>query len=318
MEAMSTQSVDKAAVIGTGMMGPGIAVSLARGGVETMILSRSQEGAARGLETAHRQLATIAEHGLMTAAEADAARARLSTSTDLDATVAASNWVFESAPENLALKQELFARLDAIAPPEAILATNTSGLSIEQIGALCQNPGRVVTAHWWNPPHLMRLVEIVRCDKTADATVERLRELLTRCGKAAVVVKKDRPGQLGNRLQHAMVREAIHIVAEGIADAEDVDLAAKAGFGLRLPVYGIFEHQDAVGLDMVLAIQEYVNQDLARDPHAHELLRKMVADGRTGREAGEGFHDWNQKNWDEVRERRDAFILHFLKSEFAD
>jgi len=318
MEGMSTQSVDKAAVIGTGMMGPGIAVSLARGGVETTILSRSEEGARRGLETAEAQLAVIAEHGLMTAAEAEAARGRLSTSTDLEQTVAASNWVFESAPEDLELKQELFARLDALAPPEAILASNTSGLSIAQIGASCQHPERVVTAHWWNPPHLMRLVEIVRCEKTADATVERTRALLERCGKAAVVVKKDRPGQLGNRLQHAMVREAIHIVAEGIADAEDVDLAAKAGFGLRLPVYGIFEHQDAVGLEMVLAIQEYVNQDLAKDPHAHELLRKMVAEGRTGRQAGQGFHDWKKKNWDEVRERRDKFILHFLKSEFAD
>ena len=298
-------------------MGPGIAVSLARGGVETTIVSRNAEGAQRGLETAHSQLGVIAEHGLLTAVEAEAARARLHVSTDLDGSVAAADWVFESAPEDLELKQKLFQRLDAIAPIDTVLASNTSGLSIARIGALCEHPRRVVTAHWWNPPHLMRLVEIVRCEKTADSVVERTRALLERCGKAAVVVKKDRPGQLGNRLQHALVREAIHIVAEGIADAEDVDLAAKAGFGLRLPVYGIFEHQDAVGLEMVLAIQEYVNQDLANDPHAHELLRAMVADGRTGMKAGQGFHDWSKKDWDAVRERRDSFILHFLKSEFA-
>lgn len=304
-------------VIGTGMMGPGIAVCLARGGLETTIVSRTDEGAQGGIETAHSQLGVIAEHGLMTTAEAEAAHGRLSASTDLDGAVATADWVFESAPEDLELKQNLFERLDAIAPSETILASNTSGLSIAQIGASCEHPKRVLTAHWWNPPHLMRLVEIVRCDKTADAAVDRTRALLERCGKAAVVVKKDRPGQLGNRLQHALVREAIHIVAEGIADAEDVDLAAKAGFGLRLPVYGIFEHQDGVGLDLVLAIQEYVNQDLARQPHAHQLLRQMVADGRSGVKAGQGFHDWKKKDWEEVRERRDAFILHFLKSEFA-
>ena len=314
---MSSDPTEKAVVIGTGMMGPGIAVSLARGGLETTILSRNEEGAQRGLTTAESQLRVISENGLMTEAEAEAARSRLQASTDFEGAVSKADWVFESAPEDLALKQELFQRLDSIVPESAILASNTSGLSIAEIGELCARPERVVTAHWWNPPHLMRLVEIVRCDKTDDEVVDCTRALLERCGKAAVVVKKDRPGQLGNRLQHALVREAIHIVAEGIADAEDVDLAAKAGFGLRLPVYGIFEHQDAVGLDLVLAIQEYVNQDLAREPHAHELLRQMVADGRGGMKAGRGFHDWSKKDWDEVREKRDAFILHFLKSEFA-
>jgi 3-hydroxybutyryl-CoA dehydrogenase len=160
----------------------------------------------------------------------------------------------------------------------------------------------------------MRLVELVRGDKTSDETVARTKKALEACGKAVVIVKKDRPGQLGNRLQHAMVREAIHIVAEGIADVEDVDLAAKAGFGLRLPVYGIFEHQDAVGLDLVLAIQDYVNQDLAREPHAHETLKAMVERGELGRKSGRGYYDWSQKDWDELREQRDEFILEFLKA----
>ena len=303
-----------AAVLGTGMMGPGVAVSLALGGLETAIVSRSDEGAERGLAAAHEQIATIAEHGLCSPGDAEAARGRLSRSTDLDAAVADADFVSESAPEDLALKQELFERLDRVAKPEAILTTNTSGLSINSVAARCARPERVLTAHFWNPPHLMRLVELVRSDKTADEAVARATSLLEACGKAVVVVKKDCPGQLGNRLQHAMVREAIHIVAEGIASAEDVDLAAKAGFGLRLPVYGIFEHQDAVGLDLVLAIQDYVNQDLAREPRAHASLKAMVERGELGRKAGKGFYDWSQKDWDEVRERRDRFILEFLKA----
>lgn len=296
------------------MMGPGIAVSLALGGVETTIVSRTAEGAGNGLDTARGQIATIAENGLCTADEAAAANARLSASADLEAAVATADFVSESAPENLALKQELFATLDRVAPPEAILTTNTSGLSINAVSERCERPERILTAHFWNPPHLMRLVELVRGDKTSDAAVERTKALLETCGKAVVVVKKDRPGQLGNRLQHAMVREAIHIVAEGIADAEDVDLAAKAGFGLRLPVYGIFEHQDAVGLDLVLAIQDYVNQDLAREPHAHASLKDMVERGELGRKSGKGYYDWSEKDWDELRERRDRFILAFLKA----
>lgn len=311
---MPIHEIRTAVSIGSGMMGPGVAVSLALGGVETAILSRSEAGAARGLATAREQIVTIEEHGLCSALQAEAARGRLRAATDLDEAVAGADFVSESAPENLALKQELFERLDRVAKPEAILTTNTSGLSINAISARCARPERVLTAHFWNPPHLMRLVELVRSDKTSGAAVAGAKALLESCGKAVVVVKKDCPGQLGNRLQHAMVREAIHIVAEGIASAEDVDLAAKAGFGLRLPVYGIFEHQDAVGLDLVLAIQEYVNQDLARQPHAHDSLKQMVERGELGCKSGKGYYDWTEKSWDEVRERRDRFILEFLKA----
>src|SRR5262249_40499916 len=160
--------------------------------------------------------------------------------------------------------------------PEAVLASNTSGLSITAIASRCRRPERVLTTHFWNPPHLMPLVEIVKGEKTSAEAVSDVRELLQHCGKVPVVVKKDRPGQLGNRLQMAMVREAVNIVAEGIADVEDVDLAARSGFGLRLPAYGIFEHQDVVGLDMCLNIVDYVSQDLYNMPYAPELFKRKV------------------------------------------
>ena len=149
--------------------------------------------------------------------------------------------VVESGPEDLAWKQELFARMDALAAPDAVLASNTSGLSITAIAVRCTRPERVVTTHFWNPPHLMPLVEIVQGDRTSGDVVRENRDLLAGCGKTPVVVKKDRPGQLGNRLQMALLREAANIVAEGIADAEDVDAVARNGFGLRMPAYGIFE-----------------------------------------------------------------------------
>lgn len=312
------RTIQRASVIGTGMMGPGIAATLALGGIRTTILSRTVESAERGLETAVAQAKLLGEHGLAPAERAAAAPALLGCGTDWDAAAGDSDLVIESAPENMAFKQELFARLDRAARPEAILASNTSGLSITSIASRCANPERVVTTHFWNPPHLMPLVEIVRGEKTAEDVVATLGVLLRDCGKAPVVVKKDRPGQLGNRLQLALIREAVNIVQEGIADPDDVDTAARAGFGLRLPVYGIFEHQDMVGLDMGYAIADYVCRDLFNEPRAPELFAEKVAAGHLGAKVGRGFHDWTVKDAAAVRSRRDKFVCEFLKSEFGE
>jgi 3-hydroxybutyryl-CoA dehydrogenase len=205
--------------------------------------------------------------------------------------------------------------MDSISKPTAVLASNTSGLSITAIASRCNRPERVLTTHFWNPPHLMPLVEIVKGEKTSHQIASAVRDLLASCGKVPVVVKKDRPGQLGNRLQMALIREAINIVAEGIADVEDVDLAAKSGFGLRLPVYGIFEHQDIVGLDMGLGIVDYVTKDLYNQPQAPDLMREKVARGELGAKTGKGFYDWSKKSADEVKSRRDRFVLEFLCSQ---
>jgi 3-hydroxybutyryl-CoA dehydrogenase len=303
----------KAAVIGTGMMGPGIAMTLTLGGVEAVILGRTDESAAAGLATAHRQLQLLAANDLVTEDQRVFSENILRASTDFDTEVAAADLVIESAPENLAFKQELFARLDALARPEAIFTSNTSGLSITAIAERCSRPERVMTTHFWNPPHLMPLVEIVLGAKTDPARAEEIRELLARCGKAPVVVKKDTPGQLGNRMHMALIREAAHIVSEGIASAEEVDLAARASFGLRLPMYGLLEHMDIVGLDMSMGILEYVASDLYNDVAAPSRYRELVAEGNLGAKTGQGFYDWSVKSADEARARRDAFVLQMLR-----
>ena len=299
-----------AVVIGTGMMGPGIAATLALGGVRTTIVSRGLESAIAAAARARGQMDLLVSAGLRTGE----ARAEITASADLDAAVAGTDLVIESAPEDMELKQALFARMDAIAPAGAILASNTSGLSISAIASRCARPERVLTAHFWNPPHLMPLVEIVKGEKTDPALAEALAALLSRCGKTVVILQKDRPGQLGNRLQMALLREACAIVEEGIASVEDVDRAAKTGFGLRLPVYGIFEHQDAVGLDMGLGILEYIAADLYSQPRAPEIYRQKVRDGKLGAKCGEGFYQWSERgSLDELKRRRDAFVLDFLK-----
>jgi len=314
---MAGYNFQTAAVIGTGMMGPGIAVTLALGGLRTQIISRTPANAERGLEKARAQIRFLAENRLAGAERAQAALERLTATAELEAVAAAADLVIESAPENMQFKQELFERLDAIARPEAVLASNTSGLSISEVAARCRHPERVLTTHFWNPPHLMPLVEIVRGAQTDEGVVAAVRALLAACGKTPVLVKKDRPGQLGNRLQHALWREALYIVAEGIADPEDVDLAAKRGFGLRLPVYGIFEHMDAVGLELAFAVLDYVARDLCSEPRAPELLSEMIRQGRLGARTGAGFYDWSKRDFDAVIQRRDRFVTEFLRSELA-
>lgn len=314
---MSDLSFATAAVIGTGMMGPGIAVTLALGGVRATILSRTDEGARKGREKARAQIRLLEENGLAESDRARRALEGLEASAEFDETVASVDLVIESAPEDMAFKQELFARLDALAKPSAVLASNTSGLSITAVASGCSRPERVLTTHFWNPPHLMPLVEIVKGARTSDAVASAVRELLIRCGKVPVLVKKDRPGQLGNRLQHALWREAVHIVAEGIADPEEVDLAAKSGFGLRLPVYGMFEHMDIVGLDLAFAVTDYVARDLYSERKAPELMQELIRRGHLGAKSGRGFYDWSKKDLAAVIERRDKFVLEFLRSKFG-
>ena len=297
----------KAVVIGTGMMGPGIALTLAMGGVETTLLSRSVESGARGGETAAGQWELLRSNGLGRTPVA------IGATTEFEC-VAEADLVVESAPEEMGFKQDLFERLDGATRSDCVLASNTSGLSITAIAARCRHKGRVLTTHFWNPPHLMPLVEIVMGAETELAVAEAVKGLLERCGKTPVLVRKDTPGQLGNRLQMALVREAAHIVASGIASAEDVDLAARMGFGLRLPAYGVLEHQDVVGLAMGLAITEYVAGDLYNEPRAPEYYRELVREGKLGAKTGQGFHSWPEGKLEAVKARRDAFVLSMLIS----
>ena len=301
----------KAAVIGTGMMGPGIAMTLTLGGVEAVILGRTDESAQAGLATARRQLALLAANGLATAEQVAFSEAHLRASSAFEEEVAAAELVVESGPENLAFKQELFGRMDGLT--DAVLTSNTSGLSITAIAERCARPERVMTTHFWNPPHLMPLVEVVMGARTSLALAEGVRDLLKACGKAPVLVKKDTPGQLGNRMHMALIREAAHIVSEGIASVEDVDQAASMSFGLRLPMYGVLEHMDIVGLDMSMGILEYVASDLYNEVEAPARYRELVGGGDLGAKTGKGFYAWGVKSADEARARRDGFVLQMLR-----
>lgn len=202
-----------------------------------------------------------------------------------------ADFAIEAIVENLDAKQALFETLSRLSP-DAILASNTSVLPITEIALRAERPQRVVGTHWWNPPQLIPVVEVVRGARTSDATMERTVSILEDLGKTPVRVERDVPGFVGNRLQHALWREAIALVADGICDARTVDLMVRNTIGLRLGEMGPLENADYVGLDLTLAIHEAVLPNLNRDAHASPHLRALIAQGKLGAKSGQGFFRW--------------------------
>jgi 3-hydroxybutyryl-CoA dehydrogenase len=298
----------RVAVVGTGMMGPGIALTLARGGCRVALYGRTEASKERGLARVDGALAFLVEHGVLDAREAPALRAQIRGTTDLKEAVDGAGLVQESIVEDLEMKRALFRQLEALCAPQTLLTSDTSGLRISDIVADLARPERTATLHYWNPPHLMPLVEITQGERTAAETVDALVELMRRCGLAPVVARRDVPGQIGNRLQHALLREALYMVQEGIASPADIDLALKMGPGRRWPVYGVLEHSDVVGMDLVLAIQRSLVPALCNSPEPLPLLDEMTRRGELGVKAGRGLYDWSERDADAVKERRDAFL----------
>jgi 3-hydroxybutyryl-CoA dehydrogenase len=249
-----------------------------------------------------RVRANLAQLGL-DPAPADA----IELEAELADAVRGADLVIEAAPEDLAVKREIFAALDVLVSPSAILASNTSVISIGEIAAPVRRRERVVGTHWWNPPYLVPLVEVVQAAETSDATVERTIAFLAELGKTPVRVHRDIPGFVGNRMQHALWREAIALVDQGVCDAATVDTVVKQSFGLRLGVLGPLENADLVGLDLTLAIHEHVLPFLDRTPGPAPILREKVERGDLGMKTGRGFHSWTDES---AQQTRDSLLAH--------
>jgi 3-hydroxybutyryl-CoA dehydrogenase len=294
-EVPAAAATGRAAVIGCGLMGHGIAQVLAVAGMEVVVSDPVAEALASVRDRVAANLRTL---GLD-----EGAVERISLAADAQQAVARAAWVFEAAPEDLALKQHLFAELDAAAPPDTVLATNTSVMKVGDVAARAQRRARIIGTHWWNPPFLVPLVEVVQGPDSDPAVVRRTIELLQALGKTPVHVRRDVAGFIGNRLQHALWREAFDLVDKGVCDPETVDTVVKAGFGRRLPVLGPIENADLVGLDLTLAIHEYVLPELDPPSRPSSGLRDRVRRGNLGMKTGSGFLDWSEEGAAEVRER---------------
>jgi 3-hydroxybutyryl-CoA dehydrogenase len=301
--------IRRIAVIGAGIMGHGIAQEFAVAGHDVGLHDVDETRLRDALTRIAANLARLETAGVVPPGTAATAPTRIHPSTSLGDATATADYVVEAAPENLPLKRDLFAELDRLCAPATILASNTSTFVPSSLATATGRPDRVLVTHYFNPPFLVPLVEVVRGPETSDATVSTVFSLLKRIGKSPVVVQKEAPGFIGNRLQLALVREALSIVAQGLATPEDVDLVVRTSLGRRWSVAGPFETSDAAGLDTVLAVAGQLFPAIESSPAVPSLLQEVVARGHLGLKTGKGFYDWPPDAAEELRERiRQALI----------
>jgi 3-hydroxybutyryl-CoA dehydrogenase len=301
------------AVIGAGLMGHGLAQIFALNGYPVRLMDIEQERLEKAIENIRSNLTLMAERGIVQSEEVEPAIAKVETTTDLKQAAAEAHFVVEAVLENLELKQDIFKDLDRICPDDTILATNTSVISITEIAQKAKDRGRILGTHFWNPPYLIPLVEVIRGEDTSEEAMEVTYALMKRVGKHPVRVNKDVPGFVGNRLQHALWREAISIVERGIADAATVDECIRFGFGLRLPVLGPLETADMVGTDLTLAIHNYILKYIESSPEPSPLLKKKVEEGDLGFKSGRGFQEWTPEEAQKSRKRLQEYLLKVTK-----
>jgi 3-hydroxybutyryl-CoA dehydrogenase len=279
------------AVIGSGTMGRGIAYLSAVAGYDTILhdVDASALDAARA--SIESTLKKGVEKGKVSDDAARAAMARLQTAADLEPSVRTADLIIEAVPEIFDLKRDLFSQADLFCGEESILASNTSSLSISALAATVERRDRFIGMHFFNPPHVMKLIEIVRGERTSDETVETVREVAVKMGKEPIVVT-DSPGFASSRLGIAIGMEAIRMLEEGVASAEDIDRAMELGYNHPM---GPLRLTDLVGLDVRLNIAEYLASTLGPRFEPPALLKKMVAEGKLGRKTGQGFYAWNDE-----------------------
>ncbi len=279
-------------ILGAGLMGHGIAQVFCQAGFRVSIWD--PDGTALR-DVPHR----IDEHLRLLGQER---RGEVGLCATLAECVRDCDLVVEAAPEKLALKQELVRQIDA-ANPDCVVASNTSVLRITEIARHARDPRRVVGTHWWNPPYLIPVVEIVRGERTGEEVAAQVRQWLLDAGKLPVDVYKDAPGFVGNRMQFALVREAAHIVQEGICSAETVDLVARHTFGRRMAAVGPLRNSDFIGLDLVEAILDYLAPSLSDAKQAPALIKQLVARGDKGARTGMGIFEWGEGERGEAEQR---------------
>ena len=302
--AMTKMDPTSIGIIGGGLMGHGIALVMARGGHQVRICD--PDAASR--DSLHQRVRdSLAAMGV-DETESDEVIARITVCEEISQTVSDAAFVFEAAPEKLPLKQSIFAEIERHAPAACVLASNTSVIQISLIMEGLETRHRALGTHWWNPPHMIPLVEVVRTEWVDESAMAAMMELLAAVGKTPVRVEKDVPGFIGNRLQHALWREAISLVEHGICDARAVDTVIKASFGRRLAVLGPLENADLVGTDLTLDIHENVLFDLDSRKGPSPYLQELVEAGRLGMKSGEGFREWTDEEAAALRKKVPAYL----------
>ena len=313
---MSATEINKITVVGPGMMGHAIAQEFASAGYAVILCGRSEERLQQALQEMERNLRELAEWDIISIDAINPALNRIKTTTSLEAAGSDADLVVESIIEDLEVKQQLFKDLDRICPPKTILASNTSSLLPSDIGSVTRRPDRVLIAHYFNPPYLMPLVEIVRGKSTSDDSIDAVYNLMKAMGKSPIICQKEALGFIANRLQLVLWREAFNIVQRGIASPQDVDLAVKNSFGRRLGAVGPFELYEYIdGYDLTLQCEKYILPDMDTSNEPYPLLLEKIKKGELGAKTGKGFYDWTPEFTEAWRKKIIKTLVYFRKSQ---
>ncbi|MGM0713829.1 3-hydroxyacyl-CoA dehydrogenase family protein [Brevibacillus parabrevis] len=305
------------AVIGSGVMGHGIAQLYALAGFSVSLYDLQEELLHKAKASVEQSLNLLEKEGVITDQDKSSALERIVLTTDLQQAVAEADVITEAVPEVIELKWQLFAQLEQFAKPEAIIASNTSTFSIARLIEKAQSPHRFIITHFFNPAQLVPLVEIVRHEQTAEEVVTATVKLMERIGKAPVLLKKDVPGFIANRLQTALMREAFHLLEEGVASAEDIDTVMKAGIGFRWAFVGPIETADFGGLDTWKRVMDNLAPELDQSAAAPQIFSEYVNKGELGTKSGAGIYSYKHVSVaDRLHARDEQFIrLSKLKNE---
>jgi 5-formyl-3-hydroxy-2-methylpyridine 4-carboxylic acid 5-dehydrogenase len=301
---MAAPEMKKIAVVGAGTMGPGMAATFARSGFDTALYDVKPEQLDKASGTVDFVYTTLTGGGFMTAEEADAGRARITPTTDLAEALDGAGFVVETVPEQKALKQQVFKELEEHVGDDVILASNTSGIPISELASVTREPSRVVGMHWSNPPHLIPVIEVIRGERTSDETAQQTVELVEAIGMVPAIVDRDVAGFVENRILYAIMREALHLLDEGVASAEAIDTITKWGIGYKLAVIGPLELLDMAGLDIYTSVAGYLNASLNASPQVSKTVTDKVAEGRLGIKTQGGLFDYTPERIQQLQQQR--------------
>jgi 3-hydroxybutyryl-CoA dehydrogenase/5-formyl-3-hydroxy-2-methylpyridine 4-carboxylate dehydrogenase len=278
-------------------------------GIEARLTDIKPDILERAHGTVEGVLGILQQGGFISAQQAASARPRIQFTLDLATALHDADFIIEAIPERLDVKQRFFADAERQIPPNAILASNTSGIPITELGKAVTRPERVVGMHWSNPPHLIPVIEVIRGAHTSDETVEATRRLVERLDMIPVRVRRDVPGFVENRILYAIMREALHLLEEGIASAEDIDTVVKWGIGYKLAVIGPLELLDVAGLDVYHSVASYLNADLSSRRDVSPLIRQKVEAGELGIKSGRGMFAYAPEQIPQLMQRRMRLLL---------
>jgi 3-hydroxybutyryl-CoA dehydrogenase len=308
------ENIRNVAVMGTGTMGPGIALQFARAGYNVIIWGRNEQSLARGMRNLQLNIDDLVREDILDDFEVGRIKNNIIVTADLEEACKDAQIVVEAIPEILELKQDLFSGLEEICSRETILASTTSTLLPTPLSEKLKYKERLIVAHFWNPAYLAPLVEVCGSKDTSAEVIEVAMGILKKIGNQPVLMRKEILGFLGNRIMHAMNREALALISEGVCDPEDIDVVVNTSFGPRFANLGPMEYLDAVGLDLIKNIQGYLYGDLDDTAGVVPVIDKLVTEGNLGMKTGKGLFDWSKKQ-DRIRENRDKEFIRRLKEQ---